>query len=93
MDAIKQFFIGFWEYCRWYLVGIGVAYLILLIPFRQPGKAMGLLLLGLYVTLTAYFLSIYREMGFELEAALGVVILFGLALAALLYYAFFIRAD
>ena len=94
MEAIKDFFVGYWDYCQWYCIGIAAAWLIVLGPFRQPGKAWGLLLLGLYVTLTAYFLSVrYRQMGFELEMALGLVIVFGLALAGFFYYAYFIRSD
>ncbi|HUV38515.1 MAG TPA: hypothetical protein VMY39_02830, partial [Planctomycetota bacterium] len=91
METLRSFFTGYWEMCRYYLVAIGVLYLIILIPFRQPGKALAALVVGLYATLSVYFLSVYRQLGFEQEWALGVVIVIGLALCGLFYYAFFIR--
>ena len=93
MEAIKNFFVDYWHFCQWYLVGIGVAYLILLGAFRQPGKAMGVLVLGLYLTMTAFFWSRREGWGVTEEAAIGIVIVTGLGIAALMYYAYFIRAD
>ena len=93
MEEIKQFLVGYWDHCQWWLVGIGVVYLILLIPFRQSRKAMTVLLLGIYLTMTAYFLSVREEMGLDPDLSLGVVIGVGLALGALLYYFFVIRAE
>ena len=93
MESIKRFLIDYWEYCQWYLIGLAAVSLILLFPFRQRGKAAGLLLLGLYVTMSVYFLSVYRDLGFTDTTSLGVVIVFGLALGATFYYFFFIRAE
>jgi len=95
MEAIRSFFVNYWAFSQWYLIGIGVVYLVILLPFRQPGKAGAFLVVGLYITLTAYFLttSAYKDMGLDKEWALGVVIVLGLALCGLMYYAYFIRSE
>ena len=93
MDGIKSFLAGYWDYARWYLVALGVLYLLMALVWRRPGKAFGLLLMGTYVTMVGYFLSVREELGFALETWLAIVILAGLVLGALLYYFVFIRTE
>ena len=93
MDTIRVFLTGYWQQMQLYLLGIGSLSLVLLVVFRRPGKAFAALLLGGYVTGTTHFMSIHKSMGFTLETALGVVIILGLALLALLYYLIFIRME
>ena len=92
-DAIKVFLTGLWQQAQWHLLGIGALSLVLLVVFRRPGKAFVVLLLGVYVIGTTHFLSFRESMGFTLETALGVVVLLGLAVMALLYYFIFIRTG
>ena len=93
MSALKDFFTGYWHYADWYLIGIVVVYVVMVVAFRRPGKAFGILLAGLYVTMTAYFLSARERLGFSPETALGMVVVFGLALVAVVYYFVFIRTE
>ncbi|HUW56519.1 MAG TPA: hypothetical protein VMZ92_07780 [Planctomycetota bacterium] len=93
MGAIKDFFTGYWHFADWYLIGIVVVYLVALLILRRPGKAFTVLLTGLYVTMTAYFLSVRERLSFSQETALGMVVVLGLALAAVVYYFMFIRTD
>jgi len=93
MEALKSFFVNYWAYARWYLIALGVFYLLMALVGRRPGKAFAMLILGIYVTMAAYFLSVREELGFALETSLGMVIIGGLALGALFYYFLFIRSE
>ena len=93
MDALKSFLEGYWAQAQWYLLGVGLLSVVTMLFLRRPGKAFAILLLGVYITLTLYFLSVHEGMGFSLETALGTVVVAGLALVALLYYFLFIRSE
>ena len=93
MEGIKSFFVEYWAFARFYLIGVAVVYFVAAVPLRQPGKAVALAVAGVYVTMTAYFLSVYRELGLEQEWALGIVLVCGLAIGSLFYYTFFIRGE
>ena len=64
-----------------------------MLVLRRRGRAFAILLLGVYVTMTAYFLSVRESMNYTLETSLGAVVIFGLALMAVLYYFVFIRSE
>ena len=93
MDALRGFLAGYWAHAQWYLLGVGVLSVVTMVLLRRPGKAFAILLLGVYITMTLYFLSVHEGMGFSLETALGTVVVGGLALMALLYYFLFIRSE
>ena len=93
MEGVKEFFVGYWDFSRSYLIALVVVYLIAAVPFRQPGKAIALVVVGIYVTMTAYFLPIYEELGLNQEWALGIVIVCGLGIGSLFYYTFFILGE
>ena len=93
MDGIKSFLADYWACARYYLIALGVFYLLMALVWRRPGKAFGVLLMGTYVTMAGYFLSVREEMGFAPETSLAVVIVAGLALGALFYYFVFIRTE
>ena len=93
MDAVKGFLEGYWAHAQWYLLGVGSLSVVTMVLLRRPGTAFAILLLGVYVTMTLYFLSVHERMGFSLDTCLAVVVLSGLALVALLYYFLFIRSE
>ena len=92
-QAIGSFFEGYWDFSMWALIVIAVAVLAIAIPMRRPGKAFAVLLLGVYATMAWYFMTAYEEMGFEIETAVGAVIVVGLVIGATFYYLVFIRTG
>ena len=88
-----SFLEGYWGFSMWALIVIAVAFLVIAIPMRRPGKAFAVLLLGIYATMAWYFMTIYEQMGYQIETAVGVVILAGLVIGATFYYLAFIRTG
>jgi hypothetical protein len=82
---------AYWELAKWALLVIGVVVLVLALPMRRPGKAFGVLVLGLYATAAWYFMTTYEQFGYEVELAMALVILVGLLVLAIFYYLVFIR--
>ncbi len=93
MDAVKSFLAGYWAYAQWYLLAMAAVSLVTMLILRRRGRAFAILLLGVYVTMTAYFLSVREDMGYTLWSSLGIVVVLGLALMVVLYYFVFIRSE
>lgn len=93
MDAVKSFLAGYWAYAQWYLLAIAAVSLVTMLVLRRRGRAFAILLLGVYVTMTAYFLSVREDMGYSLWTSLGIVVVLGLAVMVVLYYFVFIRTE
>ena len=93
MDALLNFLWGYWQFAKWLLAAIGVIAILLLTVLRRRAKGCAVLILGLYVTLTYYFMLNYRVLDFSLEYTLGAVVLAGLVLASGFYYFFFVRSE
>lgn len=91
MEGLKEFLKDYWDFARWYLLALGLLYLVMTLWFRRGGRATALLLIGVYVTITAYFLKVRESLGFSPEMALAVVIVSGLVFLAIVYYFVFIR--
>ena len=83
----------YWELAKWALLVLGVVVLFLAVPMRRPGKAFGVLLLGLYATAAWYFMTAYEHFGYDVELATALVILVGLLVLAIFYYLVFIRTG
>jgi CHASE2 domain-containing sensor protein len=88
-----SFFEGYWNFSMWALIVIAVVFVLMTWPMRRPGKAFAVLLLGVYATMAWYFLTIYEQVGFDIEYAVGLVILAGLVIGATFYYFVFIRTG
>ena len=88
-----SFLAGYWEFAQWALIATGVIFLILAIPMRRPGKAFGVVLLGLYATSAWYFMTVYDAYGYDFEMAVAAVIVIGLVVLAAFYYFVFIRTT
>ncbi len=88
-----SFLAGYWEFAKWALLVIGVVFLVLAIPMRRPGKAIGLALLGVYASAAWYFMMVHDRFGYDLEMAIAAVIVVGLAVLAAFYYFVFIRTT
>ena len=93
MDAVKSFLTGYWAYAQWYLLAMAAVSLVTMLILRRRGRAFAILLLGVYVTMTAYFLSVREDMGYTLWSSLGIVVVLGLAVMVVLYYFVFIRTE
>ena len=93
--AVEQlpFWEGYWKFAEWYLIALAAVFLIAALFMRRPGAGFGILLFGVYVTLSWYFMTVYDTLGYSQEWALGIVIGSGLALGALFYYFIFVRTG
>jgi hypothetical protein len=83
----------YWELAKWALLVIGVVVIVIAAPMRRPGKAFGVLLLGLYATVVWYFMTSYQHFGYDVEVAVGLVVLVGLFVLGVFYYLVFIRTS
>ena len=88
-----QFWQSYWDFAEWYLIAVGVIFLVMLILLRRPGQAFGVLVLGGYATLSWHFMHVYDHLGYSQEWALGIVIGGGLALGSAFYYFIFVRTG
>ena len=83
----------YWDLARWALLVIGLAFLILAIPMRRPGKAFGVLLLGVYATAAWFFMTRSDEFGLGAETAIALVVVVGLVVLGIFYYVVLIRSG
>jgi len=66
---------GFWEFGKVALITIGVLFLLIALVMRRPGKAFAVLVLGGYATLAWYFMTVYKDLGYDVGIAMGGVVL------------------
>lgn len=88
-----DFLAGYWAFAQWALIVIGVVVLLLAVAMRQPGRAFAVLILGIYATAAWYYMTIYEDLGVDLEWAIAGVIAVGLVVVGTFYYFVFIKTK
>jgi hypothetical protein len=83
----------YWEFAKWAFLILFAVVLMLIWPLRRPGKAFGVLLLGLYGTFAWFFMSNYEHFALDVSVAIGITVVVGVVVLSTFYYFVFIRTS
>jgi hypothetical protein len=96
MDLLQTFLRDYWAWnvATYHLSLIGAGFLFLAVVgiFRRPMLGLGLLSLGLYVSLAVFLMRNYENYGFTMEGALAMLMGGSLAVVVVVYYTVFVRS-
>ena len=92
-EMIRNYLEGYWQFSKLYLGGVCVLVIAMLLFGRHRMRAYGLFLIGIYVTVGFYFLSICEEpeIGIEWSTGVGIFLAGGVLVGAIFYYFVFIK--
>jgi len=94
MEPLKLFLQDFWawEVARYYLIGVGVMFLIVAFFLRRVLLGVCLAVVAVYGMLAVFLMSSYERHGFTMEWALAAILGGALVVAFVIYYAVFVRS-
>ena len=96
MELLQTFLRDYWAWnvatYHLSLIGAGFLFLAVIGIFRRPMLGLGILGVGLYVSLAIFLMRNYENYGFTMEGVLATLMGGSLVVVVLVYYTVFVRS-